>query len=334
MSRCGVRAHAIRTCSGRSVSPSTRRTCTPRPAAKLKRSSTFPKGFARRRLRIMTSDSIHDGSITMKTQIERFTLLIAALAIGRAAVAQQDGPIVPGDRTYELSVVMQDGGDFRDCATFREDQSLVLEAGTGLTIDWVQGAAERTGASFHAVTRAGNPYGLALHGVFASSGAISGDAVNDRGLTFTFLGTQNSTCTIRAVSYTPSGVVPGPIPSAGPWGALPSNPVLYEPNQNSVAGRLYDVRLFGRPGGDCYSFAVDGVLATNGGINLVWRMGGLNAVESTFQAVGSPSLGTGGIAVCGRGMPWGELRVHGVERASAGLRPFVGSGVQTPNCIQ
>lgn len=265
----------------------------------------------------------------MKTQIERFMLLLAALAISRTGLAQQEEDI--GDRTYELSVAMADAGAFHDCATFREDHSLQLAASSGLMITWLPVATDRTGARFHGVTTAANPYGLALHGAF-SGGAISGNAVNDRGETYTFTGRLNPDCMLS-----PAGLFPGeprpPVNTPDPYGA-PSRPVLYEPAEKSVAGRLYDMRLYGGDSrSDCYRFVVNGELGRNGGANLTWRMDGLNTVEDTFQAVGSPAFGTGGVALFGRRMPWGELRVHGFDNQEWGLRLYVGSGQESHNCI-
>jgi hypothetical protein len=268
----------------------------------------------------------------MRTQVERFTLLIATLALSGTVTAQQAESI--GDRTYELSVVMADAGDFHDCAIFREDHSLQLEASNGLVITWLPVAADRTGARFYAVTSAANPYGLALHGAFlGTTGAISGNAVNDRGQTFTFTGTLNPDCAIRPAGYFPRGPYP-PLSATGPYGAAPANPGPYEPTEESVAGRLYDMRLYGGDSReDCYQFAINGVLARNGGANLTWRMDDLNTAEDTFQAVGSPAFGTGGVAAFGQRMPWGELRVHGFDNQEWGLRRYVGSGQETSNCI-
>jgi hypothetical protein len=235
-----------------------------------------------------------------------------------------------------LSVVMGDGGEFRECATFRADHSLLLEASKGLVVDWLSVAPDRAGAGFQAVTRTGNPYGLALHGVFASSGAINGDAVNDRGLTFKIAGRLNAECVLEP-RHTPDPIGSSypRVGSAAPYGAFPMSPRIFEPSEESVAGRLYEMRLYygGYGQDDCYRFAINGVLVRSGAANLTWGMNDLNAGESTFQAVGSPSLGTGGVAAFGQRMPWGELRVHGLENDAGGLRAYVGSGRETHNCI-
>jgi len=266
----------------------------------------------------------------MRTQVERFTLLIATLALSGTVIAQQE---TIGDRKYELSVVTADAGDFRDCANFREDHSLQLEASNGLVITWLPAAGDRTGTRFHAVTSAANAYGLALHGTFADRSTISGNAVNDRGQTFTFTGRLNPDCWLRPAGHFPGGPHL-PASTSDPYSAAPLNPELYERSDRSVAGRLYDVRLYGGDSRqDCYQFAINGVLARNGGANLTWRMDDLNTAEDTFQAVGSPAFGTGGVAAFGQRMPWGELRVHGFDNQEWGLRLFVGSGQETGSCI-
>jgi hypothetical protein len=274
----------------------------------------------------------------MKTQTERsglegpptsIMLLIAALAISRTGIAQQEENV--GDRIYELSVDMADAGAFHDCATFREDHSLQLAVSNGLAITWSSVAGDRTGLRFHAVTTAANPYGLALHGAITADG-ISGNAVNDRGETYTFTGRLNPDCVVRPAGHSPGDPRP-PMNTPDPYGA-PSRPVLYEPTEESIAGRIYDMRLYGGDRrNDCYQFLTNGVLATTGGVNLTWRMDGLNTAEGTFQAVGSPALGSAGVALFGQRMPWGELRMHGFDNQERGLRLYVGSGQETSSCI-
>jgi hypothetical protein len=259
--------------------------------------------------------------------IDRFALLVAASAISHPANAQQAEIALP-DRTYELSVVTADGGGFRDCATFGGDHALVLQAGRGLIVDWLPEATDPSERRFHAVTdgsrMASNPFGLAIHGAFVGTDAIRGNAVNDRGLTFTFTGRLNRACASAAVPYA----------DGSPYAAAPVSTVLFEPAEGSVAGRLYGVRLYGADvADDCLRFVIDGTLLGNGGARLAWGMDRLNEVEGSFQAVGATEGASAGLALRGQLTSWGELRVHGIESNGAGVREIVGSGREAGACI-
>jgi hypothetical protein len=259
--------------------------------------------------------------------IDRFALLLAASTLGHAAAAQTSDDALRA-RTYELSVVSADGYAFRDCAAFGADNDLVLQAAAGLDIDWLSESGDPSGGGFHAVTdgsrMASSDFGLALHGAFASSGAIRGNAINDRGLTFSFSGRLNRACELAALYYRES-----------PYSAAPATPVLFEPAPASVAGNQYGVRLYGAGAtDDCLRFEIDGTLIRNGSVRLAWGMDRLNEQAGTFQSVGSIPGGSAGVALHGQLTSWGELRVQGIASSSTGLQEVIGSGRRVAACIE
>lgn len=259
--------------------------------------------------------------------IDRFSLVLAASTLASTATAEQ-ADLLPPDRTYELSVVTADGGTFADCATFRGDHALVLQAARGLVVDWLRESTDPSERRFHAVTdgsrQAANPIGLALHGTFVDRNTIRGDGINDLGLTFTFSGRVNRAC---AAAATYGG-------DENPYAAAPATPVQFEPADASVAGRLYAVQLYGAEmTEDCLRFIINGTLAMDGGVNLLWGMDRMNEGLGTFQAVGPNAGGGAGLALRGELTAWNELRVHGVRNDAVGLREIVGSGRETGNCI-
>jgi hypothetical protein len=260
----------------------------------------------------------------MNMRINRGLLPLATLLAAQAATAQQ--VLVP-NRTYELHVSTEDLGTFRDCAIFRGNGTLILEAGRNLVIDWALEPDPGT-RRFQAVTdgsrAAANPIGLALHGTFSGTDRVSGEAINDRGAMFTFVGRVNRECELGS-PY---------LGGNSPYEAAPSQPVLFEPSDDSVAGKLYDVRLYeGDVDDDCFAFVTVGTLVRNGGEQLVWRQQRQNERDGTFQAVGAPAGGSAGLALNGELTSWGELRVTGLRNDGRGLQAIVGSGRETYNCI-
>ena len=257
--------------------------------------------------------------------IERFVLLLTVSALGHAAAVRADS--VWPTRTYELSVANANGDSFLDCATFTADHALVLAESRGLIVDWLLESTDSSGRNFHAVSSgnrpSSNPYGLALHGRFVGTNAIRGDAVNDRGLTFTFTGRLTRACTLASTDDRRS-----------PYAELPSSNVVFEPGPTSVAGTQYGVQLYGEEGGvvdDCYIFAINGTLSRSAGARLTWGMDRNNEGMGTFQAVGSNA--SAGLALRGEMASWGELRVHGIASSSTGLREIVGSGREAGACL-
>jgi hypothetical protein len=264
----------------------------------------------------------------------RNTLLLAASALANVAMAQQASnppPAVqhtPPERTYEISVTSADGATFRDCATFGEDYSLVLLEANGLVIDWLYESTDPSGRNFHAVSNgsrmSSNPIGLAVHGTFAGSDAIRGDAINALGLTFTFKGRLNRGCS-------PTAYMP---PERSPYAAAPGIPVLFEPGPGSVAGKMYAVSLYGADvDEDCLIFAINGTVSSSSGVTMEWGMDRANERLGTFQAVGPHASAGSGRALRGELSTLGELRVHGIESDARGRREIVGSGRQTASCI-
>ena len=252
------------------------------------------------------------------------TLLLAASTLAGAAAAQAD--ITPPPRTYELLVVSADNEGFRDCATFGSDNSLVLQAAKGLVIQWLPEVPASSARNFYAVTdgsaSSANPIGLALHGTFVGRDAIRGNAINELGQTFTFSGRSSNGCS-PFIHYPDD-----------PYTAAPEEPVQFEPAPGSVAGELYAVRLYGTDvAEDCFHFVINGTLTRRSGDNQSWGMDRLNAGMGTFQAVGASAGPSAGRALRGELNSLGELRVHGIEASSTGLRPIVGSGRQIPACI-
>ena len=228
-------------------------------------------------------------------------------------------------RNYDLLVVTANGNGFRDCAIFTEDHGLVLQAAREVVIDYLMESTDPAGRRFHAVSNGGgsasNPYALAIHGSFVGPAGISGDAINDRGLTFTFSGQSNRPCAIASATGTP-------------YAAAPAHPVLFEPGAGSLAGETYGVDLYGdAENDDCFIFSINGTLERSAGADLRWGMDGRNANLGTFQAVGSNA--SAGVALRGETTSWGELRVHGISSTSSstGLREIVGSGRPAGACV-
>jgi hypothetical protein len=257
--------------------------------------------------------------------IDRFVLLLAVSAVGPTTAVQADS-IWPA-RTYELSVANANGDSFLDCGTFTADHALVLAESRGLIVDWLPESTDPSGRKFHAVSSgsraSSNPYGLALHGRFVGANAIRGDAVNDRGLTFTFTGRLTRACTLASTDDQRS-----------PYAERPSSSVVLEPGPASVAGTQYGIQLYGEEGGvidDCYIFAINGTLTRSAGASLTWGLDGNNEAMGTFQAVGSNA--SAGLALRGELASWGELRVHGIASSSTGLREIVGSGRDAGACL-
>jgi hypothetical protein len=255
--------------------------------------------------------------------IYRFVLLLALSALGHKASVQAD--VMPPARSYELWVTTANGEAFRDCATFSGDHALVLQAGRDLIIDWLMESSDPSGRKFQAVSNgsraSSNPFGLAMHGSFGGADAISGDAINDRGLTFTFSGRLNRACTLDS---TP--------PEGRPYSKPPARHVLFEPQVGSVAGLLYGVELYGAEVTyDCFSFAIDGALIRNAGATLTWGMDRRNDGVGTFQAVGKNA--SAGLALRGELASWGELRVHGISSSTTGRREIVGSAHVVGGCV-
>jgi len=256
--------------------------------------------------------------------INRCAVLLALSALGHTAVAQQSTAALPS-RNYDLLVVTANGNGFRDCMSFTEDHGLVLQAARDVVIDYLMESTDPAGRRFHAVSNgsgsASNPYGLAIHGSFVGPDGIRGDAINDRGLTFTFSGRSNQPCTIASAIGTP-------------YAAAPAHPVLFEPARGSLAGETYGVDLYGdAENDDCFIFAINGTLERSAGADLRWGMDDRNASLGTFQAVGTDA--SAGIALRGEVAAWGELRVHGIASTSSstGLREIVGSGRPASACI-
>lgn len=130
--------------------------------------------------------------------MKRILLIAMALAVFLPTVAEAKHP--PAFKNYLMEVKRSDGDTFQDCFQFLDNTTLIISGGN-LQMAWDHRALGFSKERWQAVL-APPIFGLGFSGTVAWFGTkISGDGINDGGITFVFHGHKVSSCPMGGGPY-------------------------------------------------------------------------------------------------------------------------------------
>lgn len=247
---------------------------------------------------------------------------------------------------YLIDVNVDGVPAYSDCLELRDDGTLSLGKGR-LALHWLDDPLVDGG--FVATTEGGDrirsPARLAMHGTVIAGRFVTGNAVNDYGLAYTFAGRKSDDCAgaggddpdaahgMGKFSGVPIDVfAPEPTRHASTDGSTTTRPG----SKSAVADRSYRVflNIAGEPASmfeECWTFVRSGELLSDSGNTLLWRMDESNTDETTFQSVATRGA-RHGTAFHGHLAARDELEVSGIKAFRTRTVAYHGRAIPVAGC--
>jgi len=143
----------------------------------------------------------------------RFTRLLGFCVVALTTVLFATPILAQEGRTYEVQVIRSDGGQFCDCFEFSEETPGIARiTGIGMALIWAHTDLNEDENGWQAVgpvpgpapsePQPGfgvNPGRIAFHGQVKKRGSvITGEAINELGITFVLVGEENPECSFSS----------------------------------------------------------------------------------------------------------------------------------------